>query len=568
MSTELSALLTNAQQLHQQGKLTQAMDQYEQIIALAPQNADALQGLGICAAQLHHMEKAIDYFNRALEQNPDNHSLHNNIANAYKASGHLDKAIQHYQDALRINPHYAAAHNNIATVFALQDNYREALNHYREAVHTEPDFVAAHYNLGLLLLKQGESDAAAVQFKNVQTLNPSHMEALFYSGVLHLRANRFDEAEHDFQRVLAINPEHVDTLVNIGVIAIKRSQEQLAVDYFTKALSLDEDNMDARNNMAALFIHHDRYENALIHYDVLLKKDPENIEYLYNAGVAQMALGHLQEARIHFETILNHQENHFATLNNLAAINSRLGQREEAIQLLKRAITVNPNDSSCQFMLNALTGEKNQSSACPDYIHNLFDQYALYYDQHMQSALQYTIPHHIGRLLHQFHGIDKVDRALDLGCGTGLMGVVMREMSAHLTGVDLSAKMLAIANKKGIYDTLVESELIHFLQHDKHTYSLAIAADVIPYFGELDTLFGLIRKRLATQGLFILTTEISTDEPWQLQSSARFNHHQRYIQSLCVQHHLELIHQEKAIARLQNQLPLSVMMYVCRAKAD
>lgn len=568
MSTEISVLLTDAQQLHQRGKLAQAMDRYEQIIALAPRNANALQGLGICAAQRHQMEKAIDYFNRAIEQNPDNHSLHNNIANAYKALGNLDKAIQHYQHALRINPHYAAAHNNIATVFALQNNFREALNHYRLAVHTEPDFVAAHYNLGLLLLKQGESDAAAVQFKNVQTLNPNQIEAHFYSGVLHLRANRFEKAEQDFQQVLAINPEHVDTLVNIGVIAIKRSQEQLAVDYFTKALSLDEDNMDARNNLAALFIHHDRYENALIHYDFLLKKDPGNIEYLYNAGVAQMALGHLQEARIHFEMILNHQENHFATLNNLAAIHSRLGQREEAIQLLKRATTVDSNDSSCQFMLNALTGEKNQPPACPDYIHNLFDQYALYYDQHMQGALQYTIPHHIGRLLHQFHGVGKVERALDLGCGTGLMGVVMREISTHLTGVDLSAKMLAIARGKTIYDTLIESELIHFLQQDTHTYELAIAADVMPYFGELNTLFGLICKRLADQGLFILTTEISTDEPWQLQSSARFSHHERYIQSLCVQHNLELIHQEKAIARMQNQLPLSVMVYVCRAKLN
>ncbi len=565
MSTELSTLLADARQIHQQGKLTQAIDRYEQIIALAPQNADALQGLGMCAAQLNHMKEAVDYFNRALEQNPDNYSLHNNIANAYKALGDLDKTIQHYQNALRINPHYAAAHNNIAIVFALKNNYREALNHYRIAVHTEPDFVAAHYNLGLLLLKQGESDAATVQFKNVQTLNPNHIEAHFYSGVLHLRANRFDQAEQDFQQALTLNPEHVDALVNIGVIAIKRGQEQLAVDYFTKALSLDEDNMDARNNLAALFIHHDRYENALIHYDFLLKKSPENIEYLYNAGVAQMALGHLQEARIHFETILNHQENHFATLNNLAAIHSRLGQRKEAIQLLSRAITVNPSDSSCQFMLNALTGEKNQLPACPDYIHNLFDQYALYYEQHMQGALHYALPHYIGRLLHQFHGVDKVERALDLGCGTGLMGVVMREISSHLTGVDLSAKMLAIAREKTIYDTLMESEIIHFLQQDTHTYSLVIAADVIPYLGELETLFGLIRKRLANQGLFILTTEISIDEPWQLQSSARFSHHERYIQSLCAQHHLELIHQEKTIARLQNQLPLSVMIYICRA---
>ena len=39
--------------------------------------------------------------------------------------------------------------------------------------------------------------------------------------------------------------------------------------------------------------------------------------------------------------------------------------------------------------------------------------------------------------------------ALDLGCGTGLMGEALRERIDHLTGVDLSAAMIAKARERG-----------------------------------------------------------------------------------------------------------------------
>ena len=417
-------------------------------------------------------------------------------------------------------------------------------------------------------MKHNQLEAAATQFNNVLALQPEHLEARFFSGVLHLESNQLDKAEQDFLQVLAIDTEHVNALINLGVTSLKREQGQLAIHYFTKALSIDNDNIDARNNLAATFIHHDRYENALIHYDILQKQNPQNIEYLYNAGVAQMALGHLPEATAHFETVLQIQKDHFAALNNLAAIHSRLGQREAAKTMLKRAIAVNPQEPASQFMLNALTGEQQQPNACPDYIKNLFNHYALYYDRHMQDALKYALPHQIARILHQINQLTKIPHAIDLGCGTGLTGSVMREISEHLTGVDLSTKMLASAKEKAIYDSLVEAELLSFLQENNQIYQLIIAADVLPYFGELDILFELIKNCLSPNGLFIFSTEISDKEPWKIQKSARFSHNEAYIKGLCEKNNFKLIHQETTVARIQEQQPLKAILYAVRARGQ
>lgn len=558
MTEHIHNQLAQAETLHRQQDLNRAIEAYQSVLALSPQHVEALEGLGLCYAQLNHMENAIHYFALALKHHPLSESLLNNLGNAYKAIAQFDKARGAYQKAIQVNPNYAQAHHNLATLYARQDQYRDALEHYRLAVNLEPDFVKAHYNLGLLLLRHQELDAAAIQFKNVLTLHPEHMDAHFYSGVLHLQANRLDDAEQDFQYVMKTDSEHIHALVNLGVIQVKRGQGQLAIEYFTKALGLDEHNTEARNNIAATFIHHDRYENALMHYDVLLKQSPDHIEYLYNAGVAQMALGHLQEARAHFEHILRRQDTHFAALNNLAAIHSRLGHREQAITFLRRAIAVKPDDTATQFMLHAMTGETLQPNACPEYVTHLFDNYAVSYEQHMQTTLHYALPHHIARILHQLNGLTMQSQVLDLGCGTGLTGNVMREMSKQLTGVDLSAKMLALASDKGIYDHLVQSDIQRFLNTSQEQYSLIVAADVIPYLGELDSLFSVIKKRLAKNGRFIFSTEISDDTPWKLQNSARFCHHQTYIQALCKKYDLTIIHHEQCIARTQEDQPVNV----------
>lgn len=559
MNSEVETLFAQAYKLQYEGQLPQAISLYEQILIQSPRHKETLHFLGLTYAQLGDMESAILYFLQAHTINPNDVSLLNNLANAYKKTGQLEEAIKYYQQAIAIKPEYAQAHNNLATAYVLQNNYQKALHHYIIAVNTEPDFSAAHFNLGLLLLQNHQLSAAKTQFNNVIALNPHHTEAQFYLGILHLEDNLLLEAQHAFHKVLEQDHEHIQSLINLGVIALKREQNQLAVDYFTKALALDNENIDARNNLAATFMHHDRFENALMHYDVLLKKEPNNLEYLYNSGVAQMALGHLNEAMILFEQILDLQTDHTPSLNNLAAIYLKMEMRETAREYLVRVLAINPQDIVSRHMLNAITGE-TRANTIEKYAQNLFNNYALYYDQHMQGALHYTIPHHIGRIIHQLQLL-QVSNTLDLGCGTGLTGVVLREISKHLTGVDIAEKMIARAKEKNIYDVLVCSELIDFLKQNTQYYDLTVAADVLPYFGDLDGIFNYVNQFLNPKGYFIFTTEINTTTPWKLESSARFSHHPEYINDLINKYQFQLTKQVKIPARMQNKQALEVMLY-------
>ncbi len=562
MNSELESLFNQAFAIQHAGNLPQAISLYQELLLQDPNHSNALHFLGLCYAQLGDLEHALQHLEKAAQITHDDPGLFNNLANAYKRQHRYDQAISYYLKAIKIKPDYAQAHNNLATIYTLQNKYKDALQHYKIAVHASPDFSAAHFNLGLLLLQNNELNAARTQFNNVISLNPLHWEALFYLGVLNLESNQLDNAEQAFLKVLEHDSEHVQAITNLGVIALKKEKNQVAVDYFSKALVIDIDHIDARNNLASTFMHHDRFENALMHYDVLLQNDSQNIEYLYNSGVAEMALGHLNEAIVFFEQVLDISSEHTHSLNNMAAIYVKMEQKELAREFLERVLAINPSDNVSLHMLSAIKGSKNAMTT-PEYAQNLFNNYALYYDQHMKGQLHYSIPEHIGRILHQLHVL-QVNKTLDLGCGTGLTGIVLREISKSLTGVDIAPKMLAHAKEKHIYDALFEAELLQFFKENGTTYDLVVAADVIPYFGDLKRLFAEVETHLNKAGYFIFTTEITSSNPWQLETSARFSHHPDYIKKHLAEHQLKLITMEPIHGRLQNNKPIEIMVYAAQ----
>jgi predicted TPR repeat methyltransferase len=396
------------------------------------------------------------------------------------------------------------------------------------------------------------------------TKNPQNKR--FYQGVLALLQENLDTAEAAFLDVLTENPAHADARTNLGVIALKKNHPQQAIMYFSEALGFDESHENARNNLAATFIHHNRFENARTHYHVLLKSHPDHAEYRYNAGVSEMALGHLQNARAHFKVVLQQNPSHSASLTNLASIASSLKQTSDAIHYLERAKAADPTDTSSAFMLDALTGDMPTRTASNQYTQNLFDNYALHYETHMCKALNYSVPQHLAKCLHQLLP-EKTSNTLDIGCGTGLSGSVLREISEHLTGIDLSSKMLVEAEAKNIYDDLFEIDAIAYLSEHKQTFSLITAADVLPYFGELDTLFKQIKAALMPSGLFVFSIEISETSDFILQKTARFAHHPDYIHALATQYDFNILEQTTHSARKHHDEDLKIILYVLNQHA-
>ena len=86
-------------------------------------------------------------------------------------------------------------------------------------------------------------------------------------------------------------------------------------------------------------------------------------------------------------------------------------------------------------------GEATRRAPCPQaYVARLFDDYAPRFDAHLIESLAYRAPALIADALDSAAPGRRFAHALDIGCGTGLMGQAVRGRVDHLTGVDLSPR--------------------------------------------------------------------------------------------------------------------------------
>jgi tetratricopeptide (TPR) repeat protein len=159
--------------LYNQGRVGEAVREYEQALAIAPPEADLLGNLGVALHAQGKPAEARARFEDAVALAPNDAGMRLNLANAFAASGELDRAVQEYLEALRWRPSYPDAHANLANVLAMQGRLDEAQAHYEAALELEPSFAEAHRNLGLLLAHVGNVEGARAHLSAAARLRPS-----------------------------------------------------------------------------------------------------------------------------------------------------------------------------------------------------------------------------------------------------------------------------------------------------------------------------------------------------------------------------------------------------------
>ena len=319
-------------------------------------------------------------------------------------------------------------------------------------------------------------------------------------------------------------------LYNIsGACYASLGQMDTAVNRYEKALDIKPDYADAHNNLAITLQGLDQLDAAVERYKKALAIKPDYAEAHYNLGDTLHKLGQLDASVRSYEKAIAIKPDYAEAHNNLGNTLKRLGQLDAAVRSYKKALAIKPDYVVPQHMINALTG--NTSTKPPkEYVKNLFDDYAERFDDSLVKQLQYKLPFLIKELILKLDPPrNKFERVIDLGCGTGLTGKELRDISNNLTGIDISSNMVNKARKLDVYDRLIEGDVVDILSSSKEKYDLFIALDVFIYIGELTKIFKTVRQCCNKNALFIFSIETQEEDGYSLLKSARYSHSEGYI---------------------------------------
>jgi predicted TPR repeat methyltransferase len=247
---------------------------------------------------------------------------------------------------------------------------------------------------------------------------------------------------------------------------------------------------------------------------------------------AEAAGGDLSAAAELFEQTLERAPDWAAAWFALGEAREKLGDLDAAAQAFRATLAADPADAQGAAARLALIGRGDVPDTLPPaYVARLFNDYAWRFDKHLTKNLGYRAPALIADALSAAAPGRRFASALDLGCGTGLMGEALRDHLDRLTGVDLSAAMIAKARERGIYDELVIGDAVAPMRERPSAFDLIVAADVLVYVGDLAPLFTAVGTALTADGLFAFSVEACEGDGFKLEPTMRFAHSRAYVEA-------------------------------------
>jgi predicted TPR repeat methyltransferase len=223
---------------------------------------------------------------------------------------------------------------------------------------------------------------------------------------------------------------------------------------------------------------------------------------------------------------------------NLGEMQRQLGQSDAAIAAYRKVIELDPSDIFGAGLRLARLRASTPDGMPEAYVRGMFDQYAPRFDAELVETLGYRAPALLRGAVEaacraQGRAV-AFDTMLDLGCGTGLSGAAFRDCAKHLTGVDLSCGMIALAQHKTIYERLAADEIERFLAAEitaARSYSLIVAADVFAYLASLSGICAAAAHAMTDGALFAFTVETHPGDGVVLGDGLRYAHGAAHVRA-------------------------------------
>lgn len=342
----VTALLKQALQHEQHGRLEAAAKLYRRILKQQPRQADALYLLGRLAQRRGATQEAESLVRRAIAANGRMAVFHVSHAQLLTSLGQPQQALAAYDKALALQPDDGASQNARGNLLAQLGRFEEAEKARERALESMPRSAVVQFNRGNDLKQLGRLQEALAAYDAALALRPDYAEAHYNRGNTLMALGQLRPALGSYQAALELAPTLIQAYRNRG--NVQRSLGDLAAalaDYETLISQVPND-AEALFSRGEILTDLGRFEAAVAAYAAALAARPNYAQASAGQGLALHRLGRLDEALRAYDRALRlrptdrhaHSERGFT----LAA----LGQVAAAAEAFETAVKLDPQDAA------------------------------------------------------------------------------------------------------------------------------------------------------------------------------------------------------------------------------
>jgi len=369
-------LLKNAQKLVSQGKLENAIREYEKILEHEPNDLGLLNTIGDLNLSLQRPANASSFFKRVAQKYiddgfysraiavyrkivmADNRNMENLevLADLFIKEGMVSEAKKHYAE--------------IARSYLVSNNFPRAYKTYKKLADLTQDDPNIHLKLAELSLKLEMLDNARESYLN--------------AAVISSRRGNPQQALNSIKMALEIDPFHMGSLKTLFKISLELQDFGLLTDKLEAAQTRASDNRELMEMLGQCYMFQGELQKAYDVFAAIFELDPSKYFLLYDLSESALKLTHYELAGAAISKVadimLSRKENlklletleaitsqdplnvvalqklsdiyqilsdnfkYFSTLEKLVEALMRRKQYPDALQVLEQVLNIEPNN--------------------------------------------------------------------------------------------------------------------------------------------------------------------------------------------------------------------------------
>lgn len=203
--------------LERLGRLSAALNCYEEAFKHDPNNADLYLNLGMVAWKLDMLEAAEKFLRLHHQMAPNAKGAVSNLAGILRDQQKFEDSIELLRSAIYTDPENPDLWNSLGTTLLESGDPEQAVTFYQEALRLRPDFARGYHNLAFCLDLLGELDEAIALWRKSLTMNPSAADQVIIEHGMALALFAKGELKEGWQkyerRMDPLYPKRVEFIV-------------------------------------------------------------------------------------------------------------------------------------------------------------------------------------------------------------------------------------------------------------------------------------------------------------------------------------------------------------------
>ena len=276
---------------HQAGRLAEAQQIYQRVLALRPELPDALYLLGVSIFQAGRLVEAEPILRRAIATNKGTAAWHTALGATLRGQGRLAEALACYDHALKLDATDPNTHYNRGNALQGLERIADAEESFRHAVRLDPKHKGARTNLGLLLAGHGRAAEAAPWLEGIVADYPGDATALANLALCRLDQGPASAAEAIARKAIQVEPRNGLAWYMLGQTLKPQHRFDEAVAALRQAHQFDPRHVETLNSLGNALGSIGDVRGAIAAFDRALALAPTHTDAAFNRGLAYLMLG-------------------------------------------------------------------------------------------------------------------------------------------------------------------------------------------------------------------------------------------------------------------------------------